>query len=435
MYTGLLLIVTQNLISHASALLFYDKSAYFTTGSRGILTLTGFILFNNGTSDYQKELVNPDWKSSRTDIGDIFTLNLPIIGIILVIILLNFLRNMALYIILVLGFYWLIILFILYKDLKLFKKIAYQNIILKFRRFFVSGIRIAAFFYTIILIIIYFPRNNDESTWLGRNPTIEYLIFSFDIFCLIMALMIYLTISLPRWLRLLFRISDQDYYLSRDPRIDYHWHRIDREVLTIDTDIFDPDRFSNALNKPNNLLLHDIPEINDEDQPSLNAALEILSTHYNAKEFLSVNTIQEAYVKTYVLPNSNVLTISTRANSESLLGIKILKDNYGFEISLDNNLTINEFDYLDHNFCYAFISALPSPWNKKLRLWTLLCQARAIYQLSRFIMNHGTYLKDYAGTHVLLLILKFPVSNGEILPIPSSDISPDMPDEEYLKYF
>ncbi len=435
-YIGLFLIVLNNFFTHMSALVFPEKEAYMFVGAKSVINYFGFIIYFYSLVDFQFVFLNI--KNELKIVSRQTKLPVKVVIFItawftLLIILKDNIVYFAFYF--VISFISVIIVNILYLKRSDHKHLI-NNRLLEIRLYLIRFLTFLAIFSSTMAMIIFFPSPNESaSSYLTRNSEVEYLIFLSEMTSIFSALILFSIISFPRWLRLIFKISDIEYYHSRDTRTDFGWHTIDRQLMEPEGNLVSSS-FTDTKNKYANhkyLIISNLSKEWMKSEKNRNGGLTDLKKYFNDQEFHSSEVLDEEYVKNIFLKKSDIVCIANGTN-QNIYGINLLKRDFGFEVEFKDCLSINSFSFSDENLRFGFLSIIPSPWSSQNRLWLLLSSEEVLKSIGPFILKYGNYFQDRAKTHVIISIVKFPYVDGTIKEIPSSIESPDIPDSKFIKF-
>ena len=269
-------------------------------------------------------------------------------------------------------------------------------------------------FSTIVLPALLFIDVNYQTI----ETSIELLMFTLDSYFLIASFFVFFIIIAPKWIRDVFGVSDQIFYHSRDPRLDYTWVPIDRTIPLHDISDVRNEIPSTTLFIADNLL----------SAPFVQPLTQLFETH----EVLGIKEINSPVVEKFVFQNNTIVFLSDTTTDSFDNILEEYRKVFQLNIKLDEKLQISEFEYSHGDAVFGLISSITSPKNPDQFWWLLLAPRTVLPSLVELLVMYEEYFMGLNTARQVLCVVKFPYFDGVIEMIKPDNNKPQFPDQKYL---
>ena len=414
MYLGLGLIAFDDFLTHFIALV-SRRDAYFSIGSASIFIIIGFTIFFINVSKFVSEVIivpqsfNPKPLPFIRTMKYAYALSFSTIIILQIMDLdIRILSELFVTSSGLMGIFLTSEFYLIFKS----QTIDPVNRLRTLLAGFIGFGMIALLFFAANFVP---PKGVPPANWPTRDPHVEILIFGTDLWVFFTSTMIVLIVTLPRSLRLLFEISDEEFNLYRDERMDLEWDRISQwdfkdENLRI---------HSNGIEK-----LAFIDPIIDELGDEMIDLISSINSTYN----FSLDDFQDPYVVNYLVDRSDLVIVSMHGKSNLPDLFNLISTYYDFDLHYHKYLQVNSFVYKISGYSFSMIVGIPSFWNNNHKLWIILANKQNVKQTLELFNNFHAFFNMITEEEQLFLVAKFPYRNNllqGITPMPTDDTLPD----------
>jgi hypothetical protein len=439
-FIGISLVSLDNLISHLGALLQLDKGraieepyegAYLSIGARAIFQSFGIIFFVIAMSQVATEVLRTPLSFEKIISKYFRRSEFVVLAIVALNIIANLIKINVIYSIVslfILGFIGLLIIgFELYF---LRTRYNFPNILVRTRyRLIVVLFGVLAIYY---LSLFFFIRpNQPPENWPTRNPPVEIYMFLGDLWAFFTVVTLYCIIFIPKTLREHLSISHEEYLIFRDERFDYEWHQSHWSSQTLE--IKSPPEASEIKfgRDPGSVMIQNYYDTALEDG-NYQELLKSLAFRIQSYRIISYKSYGQSYFQKQVKTTSDLFFFISEIDESVEKILDLIYNEWGFKISLGNNLIINNFQYQLDDYCCTLLMLTPSLYNIKKRMYLVVNPKDCIEVTCQFIDKYWEFLNTIAENDIIFLVVKFPVSQGKIENVPSSQIHDLIPHEHHL---
>ncbi len=425
---GLSLLLINNTISHLSGIIFYHKKAYFAAGSKSVLSVIGLMIFLISIIG----LIETILKVPQSLISNLLRYTrlisfLTAIAIFVNIILISFGVNLIITSIISLTSVVAIFCLVAFELFFLYKIEIFKDKIIKLRYLLFILLIINCFVY-LLISSLFIPQDPIKPGFTNK-PTVELLIFVSDIMVVISNTVIYLIIYFPSNLRKIFNISEEEFLLYRDERMDFEWHEShwaqhENRLISGDSIQVDPPYISLDTDY---IIIQDVFK-NEKYSKELKEMLKAnLTSSFQSNSIISFVGLNENYFQKQMIKISNLVFFISSDNLLQNDIFQIISTDWNFNISVDNKLVVNDFRYDFKNYAFSMIIIIPSPWNFSKKMWIIVCPEECFKVTTAFLTKFNGFLNQISIDDEVFLVLKLPIVNGEIMGISSQKENPSSP--------
>lgn len=414
MYLGLGLIAFDDFLTHFIALV-SRRDAYFSIGSASIFIIIGFSIFFINVSKFVSEVILVPQSFNPKPLPFIRTMKYAY----------------------ALSFSTIIILQLMDLDIRILSELFVTSsglmgifltseFYLMFKTQTIDPVNrlrtlLAGFIGFGMIALLFFaanfvpPKDTLPANWPTRDAHVEILIFGTDLWVFFTSTMIVLIVTLPRSLRLIFEISDEEFNLYRDERMDLEWDKISQWDLK--------DAVSNVHSNEIEKIAFIDPIIN-ELETDITELLPSIEIPYK----FSLVDFRDEYAENYLKDRGDIVIVTMSGQSELQDIFKLISNDYDFNLQYHQYLQVNSFVYKLNGYSCSMIVCIPSYWNNNRKLWIILANKQNAKQTLELYNKYYSFLTMIADEEQLFMVIKFPYKGNLLQSIPSISTDNAVPD-------